>query len=66
MNATSLFKTRLFKESDLQLDPHGKDPRKSTLARAIGPDVSQTLGAGMATFDKAGGAWTVPYDEIIV
>lgn len=58
--------TRLYKKSDLPFVPYGGEPGKSTLARIIGPEVSRTLGAGMATFDGAHVEWTVLYDEVIV
>ena len=58
--------TRLYKKSELKFLPYGQDPGRATLARVIGPDVSQTIGAGMATFDNTSVEWTVLYDEIII
>lgn len=58
--------TRLYKKTELKFDPYGRVPGKSSLARIIGPEVSRTIGAGMATFDGAHVEWTVLYDEIIV
>lgn len=58
--------TRLYKKSELQFNPYGLDPGRSTLARIIGPEVSKTMGAGIATFDNTSVQWTVLYDEVIV
>lgn len=59
-------RTRLYKKSELQFNPYGQDPGRSTLAHIIGPEVSNTIGAGMATFDSTSVQWTVLYDEVIV
>ena len=37
--------TRLYKKTELKFDPDGRVPGKSSLARIIGPEVSQTIGA---------------------
>ncbi|WP_051609605.1 cupin domain-containing protein [Terasakiella pusilla] len=58
--------TRLYKKSDLTFDPYGSEPGKASLARIIGPETSQTIGAGIATFDDTSVEWTVLYDEIII
>ena len=40
--------------------------RQATIARLIGPEISHSMGAGVATFDDCSIAWTVLYDEVIV
>jgi ethanolamine utilization protein EutQ len=44
------------------------NPKSGTaeIARLIGPDRSQTMGAGIVTFDKCSNEWTVLYDEVMV
>ncbi len=57
---------KLFKKSDWIFEPYGDDPKKASLSRLIGPELSQTMGAGIARFDGSSIAWTVLYDELIV
>lgn len=56
----------LYRKQDLQFNPYGEDPGKASIARVVGPEVSKTIGAGIATFDQTSIAWTVLYDEVIV
>lgn len=56
----------LFKKDDAPFKPYGDESGKATLAPLIGPDLSTTIGAGLATFDDVSIAWTVLYDEVIV
>lgn len=56
----------LFKRSGLSFEPYGGPPGKATIARLVGPEISKTMGAGLATFDGCSIEWTVLYDELIV
>lgn len=58
--------TRLFKRADMDFVHYGGPPGNATIARIIGPDLSTTMGAGIATFDDCSLEWTVLYDELIV
>lgn len=55
-----------FKKADRVFDAYGDDPAKASIARLVGTEISQTMGAGVARFDGASIAWTVLYDELIV
>ncbi len=55
-----------FKRSEMTLEAYGGPPGKATIARLVGPDLSKTMGAGLATFDGCSIEWTVLYDEMIV
>ena len=44
----------------------GGPPGSATIARLVGPDMSRTMGAGIARFDGCSIEWTVLYDEVIV
>lgn len=59
-------KTVLFKRSQMEAVHYGGPPGKATIARLIGPDLSSSMGAGIATFDGCSLEWTVLYDELIV
>jgi ethanolamine utilization protein EutQ len=59
-------KTRHFKASEMAFEAYGGPPGTATIARLIGPDLSHTMGAGIATFDGCSIEWTVLYDEAIV
>jgi ethanolamine utilization protein EutQ len=55
-----------FKRSAMQFQDYGGPPGKAAIARLVGPDLSQTMGAGLASFDGCSIEWTVLYDEMIV
>lgn len=55
-----------FKTADRQFEPYGNDPQRSSIARLVGPEVSKSMGAGIARFDECSIEWTVLYDELIV
>jgi ethanolamine utilization protein EutQ len=44
----------------------GGPPGSATIARLVGPEVSTTMGAGVARFDGCSVEWTVLYDEVVV
>jgi ethanolamine utilization protein EutQ len=55
-----------FKRSEMTFEAFGGPPGKASIARLVGPDLSQTMGAGLAQFDGCSIEWTVLYDEMIV
>ncbi|MOA20931.1 Ethanolamine utilization protein EutQ [compost metagenome] len=55
-----------FQRSARTFEPYGDDPRQASICRLVGPELSQTMGAGVARFDGCSIAWTVLYDELIV
>jgi ethanolamine utilization protein EutQ len=55
-----------FRQSEMSFATYGGPPGKATIARLVGPDMSKTMGAGIATFDGCSIEWTVLYDEVIV
>ncbi len=59
-------KTVLYKKAEMAFAPYGGPPGSATIARLVGPEISRTMGAGLATFDECSIAWTVLHDEVIV
>jgi ethanolamine utilization protein EutQ len=57
---------RLFQRADMRFETYGGPPGAATIARLVGPDISASMGAGLATFDACSIEWTVLYDEVIV
>ena len=55
-----------FRAGEMRFEPYGEPPGLATIARLIGPDMSRTMGAGIASFDGCSIKWTVLYDEVIV
>jgi ethanolamine utilization protein EutQ len=55
-----------FRKSERNFAAYGGPPGQATIARLVGPDLSKTMGAGVATFDGCSIEWTVLYDELIV
>ncbi len=55
-----------FKKSDRVFEAYGDDPKKATISRLVGQELSKTMGAGIACFDNCSITWTVLYDELIV
>jgi len=55
-----------FRRSAMMFAPYGGPPGMATIARLVGPELSRTMGVGLATFDGCSIAWTVLYDEMIV
>ena len=55
-----------YRKSDLQFAAYGGPPGQATIARLVGPGISKSMGAGIATFDGCSIEWTVLYDELIV
>src|SRR5262245_61085511 len=59
-------KPRLFRRADIRFERYADVPGESYIARLVGPAISKTMGAGIASFDGCEIDWTVLYDEIIV
>ncbi len=55
-----------FKRDAISFDQYGGPPGQATIARLVGPELSKTMGVGLATFDGCSIEWTVLYDEMIV
>ncbi len=55
-----------FKRAELSFEPYGGPPGQATIARLVGPELSTTMGVGLASFDGCSIEWTVLYDEMIV
>ena len=54
------------RSENIRFEAYGGPPGRATIARLIGPDISQSMGAGIAIFDGCSIEWTVLYDEVIV
>ena len=57
---------RHYRKSEMDFAAFGGPPGKATIARLVGPEISKSMGAGIATFDGCSIEWTVLYDEVIV
>ncbi|PTM93426.1 AraC family ligand binding domain-containing protein [Mycoplana dimorpha] len=55
-----------FKSSERVFEPYGSPADKASISRLVGPELSRSMGAGIARFDDCSIAWTVLYDELIV
>ncbi|RWG04129.1 ethanolamine utilization protein EutQ [Mesorhizobium sp.] len=55
-----------FQKSARVFEPYGDGPKQASISRLVGPELSSTMGAGIARFDNCSVAWTVLYDELIV
>jgi len=55
-----------FPRKAMKFEQYGGPPGKAEIARLVGPDVSRTMGIGLASFDGCRIEWTVLYDEMIV
>lgn len=50
----------------MKFEPYGGSPGEAKIARLVGPEISSSMGAGIATFDDCSIEWTILYDELIV
>jgi len=55
-----------FKRSEMQFSTYGGPPGKAEISRLVGPELSATMGVGLARFDDCSIEWTVLYDEMVV
>src|SRR6266498_2998935 len=62
----SMAEVRVFKRPEMEFQHYGGPPGDAKLARLVGTEMSETMGAGLATFDGCSIEWTVLYDEVIV
>jgi ethanolamine utilization protein EutQ len=58
--------TQHFKRNEMQFSTYGGPPGKAEISRLVGPDISTSMGVGLAKFDECSIEWTVLYDEMIV
>lgn len=56
----------ILKRADRVFETYGDDPAKAMISKLVGPELSSTMGAGVARFNGANIEWTVLYDELIV
>jgi len=62
---------KLVRKAECQFTPYAGDPAKPAegvahIARMVGPELSRTMGVGVARFEGISVPWTVLYDEAIV
>lgn len=55
-----------FASREMRFEPYGGPPGEARIARLVGPELSSSMGGGVATFDGCSIDWTVLYDELIV
>lgn len=55
-----------YKRSDMKFEAYGGPPGKAEISRLVGPDMSSSMGVGIAKFDGCSIDWTVLYDEMII
>lgn len=59
-------KVTLFQRDTMSFEPFGEQGGGSgSIARLVGPQLSKTMGAGLARFDNVSIEWTILYDELI-
>ena len=56
----------VFRRATTAFQPYGEGQGNASIARLVGPQDSQTMGAYLARFDERPVTWTVRYDEVIV
>jgi ethanolamine utilization protein EutQ (cupin superfamily) len=54
------------KGEEMRFSQMHSPPGYASIARLIGPEISKTLGAGIATYNGCSFEWTLEYDEVIV
>ena len=59
-------KVHHFSAGSMKFEPYGGPPGDARVARLVGPEMSASMGAGVATFDGCSIEWTILYDELIV
>lgn len=57
---------RHFPSREMRFETYGGPPGEARIARLVGPELSSSMGGGIATFDGCSIEWTVLYDELIV
>jgi ethanolamine utilization protein EutQ len=66
LEGASVKQTQHFKRSEMSFAAYGGPPGKAEICRLVGPDLSASMGVGLAKFDDCSIEWTVLYDEMIV
>jgi ethanolamine utilization protein EutQ len=56
---------RLIRAADIAMTHRGGPPGVAEVGRAVSSDISPSMGAGVARFDRCSVEWTVRYDEVI-
>ena len=51
---------------EMKFTPYGGLGDKSAISRLVGPELSKTMGIGLAKFDECSIEWTVLYDEAVI
>jgi ethanolamine utilization protein EutQ len=60
-------KVRHIRSGEMRFEPYGSPASgEASIARLVGKDMSASMGAGIATFDRCAIRWRVHYDELIV
>lgn len=59
-------KASVFRAKGMNFEAFGGPPGAASIARLVGPELSRSMGAGVAIFDGCSIEWTVLYDEVIV
>lgn len=57
---------RVFRLADTAFAEYGEGPGTAGIARLVGPQDSDTMGAYFARFDGRSVEWTMRYDELIL
>ncbi len=55
-----------FPRNGMQFSPYGSAGDDAGIARLVGPELSKTMGVGVARFNDCSIEWTVLYDEAII
>lgn len=55
-----------FKKSSRAFQAYGGPSDNASISRLVGPELSKSMGAGIARFDGSSITWTVLYNELIV
>lgn len=56
---------KVIKATDIEMTHRGGPPGIARVGRAVSPDLSPSMAAGLAEFDGCEVEWTVLYDEIV-
>jgi ethanolamine utilization protein EutQ len=55
----------VFRKDTTEFGAYGEGPGEASIARLVGPQESETMGAYLARFNGRCVPWTVRYDEVI-
>lgn len=54
-----------FERGEMEFVDYAGPPGKAVISRLVGPETSESIGAGIAIFEDSSIEWTVRYDELI-